>query len=237
MRESLGALGLAWQRLLIYPGGLSALLLAWLLARWLAWCAGRAPEPVRPWTVGALLYALPPLAALSLLPLAPARPFPYGLDLMTTLGLLAWPRLCRLALGGELSRERLAGLTPFGLLLVGGVAMAEGAGSLELSALLRAPAAWPGWGLLLAGGLLWLAGVAALWSPPQEAGEVLGDLGLLLVGALPLLAALAEVIAEILPGGWAGWMLPPLAGLLGAVLLGMLIRLRRRFGSRRDHWG
>lgn len=35
MGELLGTSGLAWPRLLVYPGGVTVLLLAWLVGRWL----------------------------------------------------------------------------------------------------------------------------------------------------------------------------------------------------------
>ncbi|MBX0330043.1 hypothetical protein K2Z83_20450 [Oscillochloris sp. ZM17-4] len=79
MGELLGALGLAWPRLLIYPGGLSALGLAWLLSRWMV--VGKRPSPPAPLPLRrergvVIIDALPPLLALALLPLPPARGFP-----------------------------------------------------------------------------------------------------------------------------------------------------------------
>ena len=92
MSELLGALGLAWPRLLLYPGGAFALGAGWLLAAWLSGCAGRPVAPPSAPGPGDLLAALPPLAAIALMPLAPARSFPYGLDLVIALTLLEWPR-------------------------------------------------------------------------------------------------------------------------------------------------
>jgi hypothetical protein len=223
MGELLGALGLAWPRLLLYPGGLFALGAAWLLAGWLRWCAGAPLLAARPWRRADLGLALPPLVALSLLPLAPARSFPYGIDLFVALGLLEWPRL-RTALAGGLGRSEL--LRDYWPLLLAALGLAEAANGLGLSRLL----AWPETGgaraLLLAGAALWLAGLPPLLAAgPRGPAGPLRALGLLLLGALPLLAALAASLGGRLPGPWAGWLLPPLAISLAALALGALLRL------------
>lgn len=222
MGEALGALGLAWPRLLLYPGGLSALLGAWLLARWL----GRNS----PTSAASLVDLLPPLLALSLLPLPPARAFPYGLDLPTSLALLLWPWLRALAQSGEIEPGRLRVRAPGGaLLLLAMLLLAEGAGAIELSALLRAPTEGWRWALLIAGGLAWIGAVQRLGA--LRGGDLsvwLGAWGLLLVGALPLLGGLAELLAGRLPEGWAGWLLPPLAALIAALFAGALARLGKR---------
>jgi hypothetical protein len=230
MGELLGALGLAWPRLLLYPGGLFALGAAWLLARWLSWCGGATLLPARPWRLADLGLALPPLAALSLLPLAPARAFPYGLDLFVALGLLEWPRL-RAALAGGLGRDNL--LRGYGPLLLAALGLAEATGGLGLSRLLAWPEAGAAQALLLASAALWLAGLPPLLAggPDGPAGR-LRALGLLLVGALPLLAALAAGLGERLPGPWAGRLLPPLAMALAALALGALLRLAPRWLGR-----
>ncbi|NJN15166.1 MAG: hypothetical protein HC822_02115 [Oscillochloris sp.] len=219
MREVLGALGLAWPRLLIYPGGLLALIAAWLLAHGLARVTGRAVPPLRR---GDIWLMVPPLLALSMLPLPPARSFPYGLDLLAALALCGLPRVVLIARSGGLAAERLADLRrPAGAFVLGAWALAEGAGAIELSALLSAPEpAWR-WGLLLGGGIGWIAGVAWLdrtGGMPSWATAP-GDLGLTLIGGLPILALLAAVIAERLPDGWAGWMLPPLAAVIAVGVL------------------
>lgn len=230
MSELLGALGLAWPRLLLYPGGAFALGASWLLAAWLSRCAGR---PVAPAAAGALAAALPPLAALALMPLAPARSFPYGLDLVIAVALLEWPRALA---GGGFSRE--TALRDYGPLLVAAALLGEGAGGLELTRLLRAPEGWLDRGLLAAGALLWLAALPRLIDagPGGLAGR-LRALGLLLVAALPLLGALAAAAGGRLPGALAGWLLPPAAILLCALGLGGALRLRRRCGSRRGRGG
>jgi len=243
MRELLGALGLAWPRLLIYPGGLGALLGAALLARWFRSVAAGGAGPgvagapagwrgrAAAWAAGGrlvgLVDVLPPLLALSLLPLPPARAFPYGLDLPAALALLAWPRVRALARAGGLEPERLRLLAPAGwLLLLALLLLAEGAGAIELSTLLRAPAEPWRWALLLGGGLAWLAGAARLGALTHPGlGGRLGAWGLLLVGALPVLAALAALAGGRL-GGWGGWVLPPVAALLAALLVAPMLRGR-----------
>ncbi len=224
MGELLGALGLAWPRLLLYPGGLFALGASWLLARWLRWCAG-LPARATPASAIDLAAVLPPLAALSLLPLAPARGFPYGLDLVVAVGLLEWPSLRRAA-GRNLARAEL--LRRYGPLIVGALLMAEGAGGLGLSGLLTWPAGRLDQALLLGGAAIWLLALPGLladglWS---LAGR-LRALGLLLVGALPMVGALAAMTAGVLPGELAGWLLPPTALALAAGLLGGMVRVRR----------
>lgn len=230
MGELLGALGLAWPRLLLYPGGLFALGASWVLMRWLGWCAGDAWPAAQPGRRATLGAALPPLAALSLLPLAPARGFPYGLDLFVALGLLEWPRL-RMAVADGLSRAEL--LRGYGPLLLAALGLAEATGGLGLSQLL----AWPGTGLaqalLLTSAALWLAGLPPLLlAGPRGLAGQLRALGLLLLGALPLLAALASRMGALLPGPWAGRLLPLLALLLAALALGGLLHLTPRWLGR-----
>jgi hypothetical protein len=222
MRDLLGALALAWPRLMLFPGGLAALLGASLLDRWLAW-AGRAPARRAGWSAD----ALPPLLALALLPLPPARSFPYGIDLVAALALLEWPRLSGLARAGRLGGAELQKLLGgYGLLLLAAAAWMAGAAGIELSRLLRAPQGGPGWALLLAGAGLWLAALARLELRPAEASWALRlrALGLLLVGSLPLLAGLAAAAADGLPAGVAGLALPPAAALLAALALGAALR-------------
>jgi hypothetical protein len=230
MGELLGALGLAWPRLLLYPGGLFALGASWVLMRWLDWCAGDAWPAAQPERRTTLAAALPPLAALSLLPLAPARSFPYGLDLFVALGLLEWPQL-RMIMAGGLNRTEL--LRGYGPLLLAALGLAEATGGLGLSQLL----AWPRTGLaqalLLTSAALWLAGLPPLLpaGPTGLAGR-LRALGLLLLAALPLLAALANSLGGRLAGPWAGRLLPLLAMLLAALTLGVLLRLAPRWLAR-----
>jgi hypothetical protein len=225
--ELLGALGLAWPRLLLYPGGLFALLAARLLAAWLARCRGGAAAPLR--RPGqppgmAIVAAAPPLAAIALLPLAPARSFPFGIDLVVALALLEWPRLLA---GPATRREALA--RDYGPLLVAALGMAVAVGGVELTRLLRLPAGWAERALLLAAAALWLAALPRLLAgAPAGAAHRLRALGLLLVAALPLLGALAAWAAPLLPAELAGWLLPPAALLAAGLALGGLVRLPPR---------
>ncbi len=230
MGELLGALGLAWPRLLLYPGGLFALAAGWLLERWLRRCSGRPAAPASPPAPADILDWLPPLAALSLLPLAPARSFPYGLDLAVAVGLLEWPRLRQIPWH---QIERAGLLRAYVPLIAGALLLAEGAGGLGLSGLLTWPESALDRALLLGGALVWLAALPGLLDdgPGGLAGR-LRALGLLLVGALPLLGALAALSAGALPAELAGWALPPLAAVGAALLLGGLVSLRRAGAAR-----
>ena len=224
MSELLGALGLAWPRLLLYPGGLFALVASWLLGMWLARCRCRSASPGRA-KLGAVV---PPLVALALLPLAPARSFPYGLDLVVALVLLEWPR----ALGwGAQRREELA--RAYAPLLLAGLGLAEACGGLELTRLLRWPEPLVAQLLLGASAALWLAALPRLLaSGPGGLAGRLRALGLLLVAALPLLGALAAMLAERLPADLAGWLLPPVAILAAGLALGGVARVPERARAR-----
>ncbi|NCC33208.1 MAG: hypothetical protein EOM24_14510, partial [Chloroflexia bacterium] len=154
MIELLAALGQAWPRLLLYPGGLFALGASWMLCRWLAWVSRQRPTCAGPVTLACLPGLLPPMIVLALMPLAPARGFPYGLDLVVALGLLEWPYLRR-GIAGKVDRVLL--LRMYGPLLLAGGGMAEANVSLGLSNLLTMPEAPVARGLLLASAFLWLA--------------------------------------------------------------------------------
>jgi hypothetical protein len=224
VNELLGALGLAWPRLLAYPGGLAALLAAWLLNRWNA-RVGAGGAPVQP--VLGFGDLLPPLLLLSLLPLPPARSFPYGLDLPTALALAEWPRLRVLAGRGGLAPERLRALVPaYALLLIGAGKMAAAAGSLELAALTRWPADWWARGVLLGGMLLWLAALPRLGAASAEAHWALRlrALGLLAIPAPALIGALAAALNPWIAPALLGWLLPPAALALLALGLAGLAR-------------
>lgn len=231
MGELLGALGLAWPRVLLYPGGLFALLAAWLLLAWLrarglrtGGAEGRG---------GGVVALVPPLAALTLLPLAPARSFPYGLDLVLALALLEWPRLFAWlrapgaaiddrTLRADVARDYLPLLAAAGL-------MGAGVGGLELTRLLRWPQGIADQALLAGGALLWTAALPRLLlaGPPSLAGG-LRALGLTLIAALPLVGALATWTAGVLPANLAGWALPPAA--IALIWLAVALAARRSTG-------
>jgi hypothetical protein len=249
MNELLGALGLAWPRLLIYPGGLVALLCAWLLDRLVqdrgqvaesgerrAESAKRFSASARqktqtaerfsatgrePSAVGSQLTAfdlLPPLILLSLLPLPPARGFPYGLDLPTALLLADWPRWRILAASGQLAPAHLRSLLPgYALLLCGAGTMSSALDSLELSALTRWPATLPMQIVVCIGALLWLSG--CIVTTPQRPDRDtalhwalrLRTLALLSIPMLVLIGALATGLRPWFTAAQLSWLLPPLA--------------------------
>ncbi|MFV9503895.1 MAG: hypothetical protein AB4911_04940 [Oscillochloridaceae bacterium umkhey_bin13] len=218
MGELLGALGLAWPRLVIYPGGLSALVASWLLARWLAWCL-RQPSPVvRPVQPGAIGDLLAPLLALSLLPLAPAASFPYGLDLIVALALLEWPH-ARHHLASDDQHSYLERCWPL-LLAAAGLAVASR--GLDLSRLLRWPQSLPHQGLLISSSLLWLVSLPGwLGAAPTSWPLRLRSLGLVWLGSLPLLGGLAALRPDALTPAVAAWILPGVASLISAGLVGV----------------
>lgn len=229
MGELLGALGLAWPRLLLYPGGIFALVAAKLLGVWLQPRGKRSAS--LPTEQIDIIYSITPLVVLTLLPLAPARSFPYGLDLVTAVMLLEWPRVLQVAskAGNDPNMGALrSGIVHDYLPLVGGGAlMAMAVGGLELTRLLRFPEGLLDQGFLAAGTLLWLAALPRLIDagPRSIAGE-LRMLGLALIAALPLLGALATWTGGVLPPGIAGWVLPPAAIGSVATTLGLLARVR-----------
>ncbi len=225
MNELLGALGLAWPRLLIYPGGLAALLSAWVLSRWWSYAGYRQLRSV---PALSLIDLLPPLVVLTLLPLPPARSFPYGLDLPTALLLAEWPRLRILARSGGLAPEQLRTLIPpYALLLIGAGAMATALDSLELTALTRWPAALGDQMLLGIGMLFWLAALPALGGTTAELAWALRlrALTLLAIPALVLIGALAALLNAWIPAAILGWVLPPLALIGLALMLAGLARV------------
>ena len=226
MGELLGVLGLAWPRLLLYPGGIFALVASWLLARWLRWCTGQPPLPLPPPTLTDRINLLPPLVALTLLPLTPAASFPYGIDLVVAVGLLEWPQLCAT---NQPPPERGALVRTYGPLILAGLGMLEGAGSMTLSNLAIWPTAWPARVLLLGGTGLWLAALPRLLTDPatpRRAGQYRA-LGLLLLGTLPLNGALTAWANAAMPTALTGWLIPPIAYLGAAFVLGGVLRLRQ----------
>lgn len=140
MGEWFGALGLAWPRLLLYPGGLSALFLAWLLDRVVVPQAPRrATAGHHPPDIVALSAVVAPLLLISLLPLPYTRPFDYTPDLPTALVLLEWPLLLQMGTTRQAAapaqyRALLAGYT---LLLLATLVLAQISGSLRLDVLTR----------------------------------------------------------------------------------------------------
>ncbi|MDW8213771.1 MAG: hypothetical protein RMJ55_09450, partial [Roseiflexaceae bacterium] len=146
--ELLSFLGLAWSRLLIFPGGACVLIAVWLAEAFerrraqpallffpTSWLASplTASSVVFPW-LGVALLPLPGATALS-------RP----IDLVAVIGLLEWPRL--LAIAADLQRgnrargvQRLAAaLNGYPPLLLSLLIISLGTGTLEVAGLLRIP--------------------------------------------------------------------------------------------------
>lgn len=185
MSDLFGALGQAWPRLLLYPGGLSAVLAALIFARLRG--VRRFATP----TSAGLIDLLPPLSVMTLLPLAPAAPFPYGLDLLTALALLLWPALRRAAV----ERCDLLQLAAQSLpVLLAGCALASAVGTLDLSGLLRWPSTPARQVAFLLGTGAWLAAIPRLALPQPTLADASSALGLMLIGVLPLSASLSAIL-------------------------------------------
>jgi hypothetical protein len=149
--ELLVLLGRAWSRLLIYPGGLTAFGLVWLLST----LQNREPRTANrePRTASqivkrldgsrclALSSILLPWLALALLPLPLAVALPRQIDIVVALALLEWPNL--LAISQDLRagnmRRLAAALNSYPPLILATLALAQAGNSLELAALVRAP--------------------------------------------------------------------------------------------------
>jgi len=237
MGEWLGALGLAWSRLLLYPGGLSALLAAWLLDRVLMTDNQRraavmaSPEAVS--LIGVSAVAAP-LLLISLLPLPRSGFFGYTPDLLVGLLLLEWPQLLLSArmlrtAPGEMAARRQVLIEGYILLLLAILLFMQAAGSFRLDALTREiePMFFPGWSLRLAGiagwsiALLPLLGIGAVTPTPAAGalrwGMQLRSLGHILLAYLPWLPLVQA----------APWLLP-----LPLIFLTLLLTLITRFGRR-----
>ncbi|MCS6887657.1 hypothetical protein [Chloroflexus sp.] len=186
MSELLGALGNAWLRLLLYPGGLSAMLAAFILMRL------RGVRHLKRPTSAGLLDLLPPLCVITLLPLAPAAPFPYGLDLLTAMLLLLWPALRRAATERAEPQSLAAQYIPMALAALN---LASAANTLELSGLLRWPPEPARQVAFVLGAGAWIAAVPRLVPPHPELASACSALGLLLIGTLPLIAGISVIAA------------------------------------------
>lgn len=186
MSELLGALGLAWPRLLLYPGGLSAILAAFILMRL------RGVRYLERPTSAGLLDLLPPLSVIALLPLAPAAPFPYGLDLPTATILLLWPALRRAA--HERTDLQLL-VTLCAPMLFAALTLASAASTFDLSGLLRWPPEPARQVAFVLGAGAWIAAVPRLLPPHPELASACSALGLLLIGTLPLIAGISAIAA------------------------------------------
>lgn len=244
--ELLVGLGLAWQRLLLYPGG--ALLLAALAI--CGWRRGgwRQPRGTAPSDSIGIVYGW---LACALLPLPGAAPLARPVDLLLLVGLAELPRL--LALAADLRagdarravRRAAAALNAYPPLIAAALALLGGCGSLALDTVATGPAN----GAPLAQVLRYAAGSAALLlalpallelgplAPGPAAGGslprrslalTLRGLALAGVAALPLWAGLRAGQAAV-----AWWLLP----LPPLIIAGWLWRAAAwRSSQRRAGW-
>lgn len=204
MSDLLGAFGQGWPRLLIYPGGLSAVLAALLLAR------VRGIRQMESLTAPRLLDLLPPLSAIALLPLAPAASFPYGLDLPTAVTLLLWPELRRAAAERCDPHQLAAHYLPAFLAVL---ALASATGTFDLSGLLRWPSTPVRQAAFLLGAGAWIVAIPRLAPPQPNIAAACSALGLVLVGILPLSASINTIAAAPAWLGIAAAMAIALTGL------------------------
>jgi hypothetical protein len=222
--ELLSALGSAWPRLLFFPGGLSAVLAALALHARLQGCGlDGTPSGTRS-MLQTVIDIVPPLTVLTLLPLPPARSFPYGIDLALALALLEWPYLRMLAVRGQLAQTLAQRMPAYAMLLLAAGGMAEAVGSIGLSDLIAADVTGTDRWLLSWSALVWIGTLPTLLEHnPLLAALRLRGLGLLAVGSLPLLGWLAPALPEV----GRAWTLVPLGGLLIGSLFGFWVRLWR----------
>ncbi|HEX9373121.1 MAG TPA: hypothetical protein VF897_19065, partial [Roseiflexaceae bacterium] len=154
--ELLVLLGRAWSPLLLYPGGLSALALVWLIAaigprqgaRGEGMTARRSPLAARRSPSLEMIAVVLPWLGLALLPLPLATGLSRQIDLIAVLALLEWPRVLAIArdLGGASAHERADGMRQLAAalnslppLILATLALAQASGSFEIGALARAP--------------------------------------------------------------------------------------------------
>ncbi len=234
--ELLALLGRAWPRLLLYPGGLTAFGLVWLMG----WSARRTrgaaadavPAAQLPRALAISAVALPWLG-LALLPLPLAAGLSRQTDLVVVLALLEWPLLLTIAAefhtatpaGDERAARRLAAaLNSYPPLILAGLALAQAAGSLDVGALARPPDELT---LARVSALHWLG--AAAWALALPAALGLGPFAAGPPDLLPLriglrlrslgLAAIAALPWFFLMGE-RSWLLLLPALLLAALLWG-----------------
>jgi hypothetical protein len=248
-------LGRAWSRLLIYPGGLAAFGLIWLIDLLQkrapsagSWIVEEFDDP-RPLILSSV--ALPWLA-LALLPLPLAVALPRQIDIVLALALLEWPNVLairqELRLGGL--RRLAAALNSYPALLLATLALAQAGNSLELAALARPPGDSAAIGTRA---LHWLGAIAlALALPPALRIGAFGDDGrptddrrpVFAAGALLIglrLRAIGLVALAALPWAGAEGTSVALLRMLGAAaliaaLLAGYDRLTRRQAARRWAW-
>ncbi len=170
--ELLALLGRAWSRLLIYPGGLAAFGVVWLIST----LQNREPrtenrivEPLDGYRFLALSSIILPWLALALLPLPLAVELPRQIDIVVALALLEWPNV--LAIRQQLRvadmRRLAAALNSYPPLILATLALAQAGNSLDLAALARVrgnPAS------ISTHALHWLGAVALALALPSALG-------------------------------------------------------------------
>ncbi|MEF3274891.1 MAG: hypothetical protein K6356_10950 [Chloroflexus sp.] len=180
MSDLLGALGQAWPRLLAYPGGFSAVLAMLVLARI------RGIRRLDPPSAARIIDLLFPLCAISLLPLPFATSFPYGLDLLTAQVLLLWPLLRQTAT----ERQRAPCLARYLPMLLAGIVLVSATTTFDLSGWLRWPTEPVRQITVVLGIVAWIVALPRVTPPTTDVALAGSSLGLLLIGSLPLIAAL-----------------------------------------------
>lgn len=240
MADLFSYLGLAWPRLLLYPGGVFALALLWLLRK------VRSGPPSNASAELQVAACVPPLLLLCLLPLPGAATLPRPIDLPTALALLEWPVALAFVAGAATRADPRALAARYAPLLLAACAIVLGSRSLALDALVRPPPPGPlPRALLAAGAACWALALPALLGPGPDAappsqrwGDQLRVLGHGLLAALPWLALLPSpwlaplpvMLVFLLlfftdrsgPQGRAAWIV---AGRAAAALVGALILL------------
>lgn len=234
LSELLALIGLSWSRLLLYPGGLTALTLAWIwhsswTGSWtlLNWHSIPAALLAR-----RLAAAVPPLLCISLLPLPGAAPLARSIDVPTALALLEWPLVLALlpaSTDSPFIEKRLRGLQiGYGVLILAVLASVQATRSFGLEALV-APLAQPDLlsnALRIAGAIGWMLALPTLLGLGAfEQGEIAdiswGDelrvVGHCLLSALPWLAMTSGL----------SWLAP-----LPPLLIALLLAAMHRFGHR-----
>jgi hypothetical protein len=170
--ELLSLLGRAWSRLLIYPGGLTAFGVIWLIST-LQNREPRTKNQIVERLDGSWFLVLssitPPWLALALLPLPLAVSLPRQIDSIIALALLEWPHL--LAIRQDLHmgnmRRLAAALNSYPPLILAILALAQAGNSLELAALARLPGDLTTTSTIA---LHWLGAIALMLALPPALG-------------------------------------------------------------------
>lgn len=139
MNDLLALLGQAWPRLLLYPGGLCAMVVLWL---WLA--LHKQQRLFGSTSAKAWLHCVPPLLVISLLPVRGAVELGQSLDLFVAICLVEWPLFVALSDRSNQQSEAIQRslLQGYSLLLPSLLLLADLNNSLLLGAQAASPPAW-----------------------------------------------------------------------------------------------